>query len=161
MALSLREGATPSHLSREIARTGADHGIGLIFGSYLIRCVLKEDEKFVDDLLSEIRHPLVFLITSHPLENDVMDVFEQQLNTWHGADPSTASIIKFLEEVLSIDVIAKALAVVWDSMVPDYHRMPSYQMDSGQFVDSIKNYYKNQIGGPEGIFRIRPREVKQ
>ncbi len=161
MVLSLREDAIHSELAQRVARSAATHGIGVIFGAYLVCYVLKDDEKFVHDLLANTRNPLIFLITSHPLENDVMEVFKQQLDVWQGADPSKASIIKFLQEILSIDVIEGSVAVIWDSMVPDYHRMPAYGVDSRQFVESIRNYYKNQVGGPEGLFRIRPVEARQ
>ncbi len=154
MVLSLRQGSVDRDIAREIARSGANHGIGLIFGTYSVRHVLKSDEKFVDDVLKETPRPLVFLITSHPLENDVMDLFEQQLNAWNGAEPAKASILKFLHEVLSITGVEKVVAVVWDSMVPDYHLMPKYQVSPTQFVDSIKNFYRDQVGGPEGIFKI-------
>ncbi len=112
MVLSLRQGSVDRDIAREIARSGANHGIGLIFGTYSVRHVLKSDEKFVDDVL------------------------------------------KFLHEVLSITGVEKVVAVVWDSMVPDYHLMPKYQVSPTQFVDSIKNFYRDQVGGPEGIFKI-------
>lgn len=154
MVISPKDKASRSEIARRIAASGAGHGVGLIFGGYLLRYVLKDDEKFVDDMLKESDRSIPFLITSDPLEYDAMDLFEGQLNSWRGADPSQAPLLKFLQEILSFGDIEKAVAVVWDSMVPDSRSMPAYQLNAGQFLNSIRNYYQNQIGGPEGIYRI-------
>jgi len=155
VVLSPKKDATRSEIARRIAQSGAEHGVGLIFGGHLLRYVLKDDGKFVDDLLNESSRPIPFLITSDPLEYDAMDLFEKQLNSWRGADPSRAPLLRFLQEVLSFGDIEKAVAVVWDSMVPDSRLMPTYRVDISQFLNSIRDYYRNQVGGPEGIYRIR------
>ena len=154
MVLSLGKGSIPRDIAKKIAKRGADHDVGLIFGKYLISYILKHDQKFLYDVLKVFPHPFVFLVTSDPLENDAMDLFQQQLNIWHGADPSKATMIKFLEEVLSMPEIENAMAAIWDSMVPDLYRMPTYQVSTAEFIDSIRSFYKNQVGGPEGIYRI-------
>ena len=163
MSLSLRDGTARKNLARRIFKSGSKNDIGLIFGAELIRCLFRNIETFTNEFLTEYENSLVFAITSYPSENDVMELFDQQLNIWKGADPSKAVIVNFLWDVLSMDEIAKITAAIWDGMVPDYHHMPSYQMSSEEFIEWIKNYYRREMthdrsGGAEGLFRVVVRK---
>src|SRR6266851_7552835 len=81
---SLKKGADHIAVSRKLAKHGAENEIGLTFSAYQVRHVLEYVRSFFDALMKEISEPLVFLVTSYPGENDVMDMFEEQLNIWRG-----------------------------------------------------------------------------
>ena len=157
--LSLREGCNDVHISRRISRIGAENEIGLVFGDFSIRYVLKNVATFVEAALKEVPNHLSFLVTSNPLEYDAMNLFQEQLDVLGGAEPSNSSLIRFLAEMWSLAEIHGALISIWDSMLPDYNKMPQYTMTFNQFQDQLKDYYLMEQknvgkGGGQGMFRI-------
>ena len=153
---SLKRDARRIAVSRKSAKYGVENEVGLTFGVYQVRQVLEDVRNFFDALTKEISEPFVFLVTSYPGENDVLDIFEEQLNIWGGADPSKSSLIKFLREVWSLDEIEDMIVALWDSMVIELGSMSDYTMTFDAFIDRLKNYYSKHrtSPGPEGLFRI-------
>ncbi len=155
---SVRGGSDVSTAWR-IAKSGAENNIGLIFGDYIVRCILKDYPGFVEDMHARIDRPLVFLVTSNPLENDAMDLFEEQLNPNNGADPAGSSLLKFFREIWSIDDIQGALIAIWDFISPSYESMPKHEMRFDEFHAWVRNWYgwedkSRRETSAEGIFRI-------
>jgi hypothetical protein len=67
-----------------LAKYDVENEIGLTFSVYQVRPVLEDVRSFFDALTKEVSDPFVFLVTSYPGENDVLDIFEEQLNIWRG-----------------------------------------------------------------------------
>lgn len=156
---SLRNDADRITVSRKLAKFGAENEIGLTFGVYQVRQVLEDFRDFFDALTKEVSEPLVFLVASYPGENDVMDIFEEQLNTSRGADPSKSSLVRFLYGVWSFDEIEGMLVALWDSMVIELRSSLDYTLTFEEFIDRLKNYYSKHrpFPGPEGLFRMSKR----
>ncbi len=162
MLLSLRENADFIALTRKVARYGADNGIGLTFGEYQVRQVLDNVRSFVDAILTRVPRPLALLVTSYPGENDAMDLFEEQLNIWRGADPDKSSLLKFLTDIWSLSEVEGILVAIWDSMVPELGSMPMHKMEFNEFIDWLRGYYRRQVSrqGADGIFIVRKLESR-
>ena len=160
MFASLREGADRTIVARTILKLGVTHNIGLIFGSYLIRQLLKENIGFLEEIEKQTDRPLPFLVTSDPLSYDALDLFEQQLNIWNGANPSQGSLFRFLKETISMEDVRTATIAIWDSMIPSNDSMPKHNMRFDEFTEWLKNYYRLELslsgkGGGQGLFQIK------
>jgi len=159
---SLKKEADRIAVYRTLAKYGVENEIGLTFSKYQVRQVLEDVRSFFDALMKEISEPLVFLVGSYPGENDVMDIFEEQLNIWRGADPSKSSLIKFLNAAWSLNEIEAMIITIWDSALPELGSMPDYKMTFDEFTEWLKNYYRKQeFPGPDGVFRMSKGSPEQ
>jgi hypothetical protein len=109
---------------------------------------LEDVRSFFDALTKEVSDPFVFLVTSYPGENDVLDIFEEQLNIWRGADPSKSNLIKFLRAVWALTEIEDMIVALWDPMVIEIGSMSDYTMTFDEFIDRLKNYYSEHRTSP-------------
>ena len=160
MVLGLAEGASPVEVSKKILAAAASKGLGLIFGTTLIRRMYDTEGRMLDDLSSEIKNPLVFTITSNPLATDAFEIFEKQLNPWTVAHRDRSELLRFLEELWAVDGIAERIFVIWESMIPSARDMPQYAMNVKDFQSWLLGYYKKELtgagkGGGQGIFRLK------
>ncbi len=145
-------------VARALVRSSANHNIGLILGESQVKCVLKSNSSFVDDILRELDNPLPFLVTSNPLDYDVMTVFENELAPWNKTESRNASLLAFLREIWSIDGVGEFIVAIWDFMVPDI-AMRRLSLSFEKFLEWLRNYYhiehaQDQSGGAQGIFLI-------
>ncbi len=161
LALASVRGNAKIDVARKIARAGAENNIGLIFGEDVVQFILRDYPGFVEDMMKHSSQAIVFLVTSHPLENDVMDLFEQELNPSRGVDPSKSRVLRFLKEVWSINEIRELLVAMWDLKSPSYEDLRKRELSFDDFCAWVRNWYGwesklklKQQGSPEGIFKI-------
>jgi hypothetical protein len=100
LALTSVRGNTKIDVARKIARAGAENNIGLIFGEDVVQFILRDYPGFVEDMMKHSSQAIVFLVTSHPLENDVMDLFEQELNPSRGGRSQQIKTLKISQRSL-------------------------------------------------------------
>jgi len=115
-------------VARRIAKLGVENNIGLVFRADIVDFILRDDPGFVKEMTNHMRDPLVFLVTEHPLENDLFDLFEKELNPARGVDPANSRILKFLKEIYSIEDIGEFHFALWDMLSPVYEDLPKYVM---------------------------------
>ncbi len=156
MLVSLAKNSNHITISRKIAKLGADYGLGVTFGNYQVRQVLIDVKNFVDKFLLMGSNPLPILVTSYPGENDIMDLFEEQLNPFRGAKPEESGLLTFLASILSITEVESMLVALWDSAVPELNSKRIREMNFEEFRDRLRRYYDGQSpsGEKTGVFRI-------
>jgi hypothetical protein len=157
--LGLREGVQPVDVSIKISRVASSKGLGLIFGTALLRRLYSREGEMLDKLSKEIRNPLIFTVTSNPLATDAFDLFENQVNPWTRVKPSRTTLLEFFDELWLIEGISGTWLIVWDSIEPSAENLPKYEMRKEDLEAWIIDYYKKDLGdsasGAEGIFHIR------
>src|SRR5437667_510215 len=164
---SLFDSASTSEVSTKILQSAARHDLGVQFGIKTIRNRYEKEGEAVEALARQVKHPLVFTVTSGPLATDAGRLFEEQLNTWRkGAKPEEAKLLKFLQEVWNLEEIDSAIFLIYEELSPSSAIMPRYQMTFSQFRDWIARYYEIDTDrgayrtGAEGIFTVK-KETSQ
>ncbi|MBO0888287.1 hypothetical protein J2P12_04220 [Candidatus Bathyarchaeota archaeon] len=137
----MKKGTDRVAFSKRLSKLAVESDVGLIIGSFLVSRVLESDRKFIEGILTRVSQPFVFLITSYAGENDVMDLFEEQLNPSRGADPSKSSLIGFLKAVWSLSEIESTTVAIWDSAVPSLEGTPWHTITLDQLIERLMNYY--------------------
>lgn len=138
---NLEKGTDRIAFSRKLCKLAAENDIGLIVGKFLVGHVLEEDDRFFKNILARVSQPFVFLVTSYAGENDVRDLFEEQLNPSRGADPSKSNLLAFLKAAWSLRQIEIITAVLWDSAVPVLEGTPWLTITFDEFIEKLVHYY--------------------
>lgn len=157
--LGVRAGSDPVAVSRVIAKLASDRGYGTVFGSELIGHWDAGERRSLELLEKEFSPSFVASITSHPLQTNAAELFDEELGPSRPVNTRQHGFLDFVKRVADIPDARSVVFVVsedpWMS-----HELPRRRISIDDFLAHLSRYSFMQADsgleyGGDGIFILR------